>query len=141
MKEEKLTEQIIGAAIEVHRALGPGLLESVYEECMAIELGLRGVPFERQKAVEVTYKGNTAETNLRLDLLVDDRVVVEIKAIERQLPVHEAQQLLSYLRLAGCQVGLLINFTVPVLKDGVKRMVLGPKDSVSPCLRGERGGA
>jgi len=122
MNENRLTEEIIGAAIEVHRALGPGLLESIYEECLAIELELRGLGFERQRPVQIAYKGRRVAGDLRIDLLVDHKVVAELKAVERLLPVHEAQ-LLTYLRLSNMKVGLLINFNVPILKDGIKRMV------------------
>ena len=122
MNENRLTEEIIGAAIEVHRAPGPGLLESIYEECLAIELELRGLGFERQRPVQIAYKGRRVAGDLRIDLLVDHKVVAELKAVERLLPVHEAQ-LLTYLRLSNMKVGLLINFNVPILKDGIKRMV------------------
>ena len=117
-----LTEQIIGAAIEVHRHLGPGLLESAYEEALAIELELRRIPFERQTAIPFTYKGHPIG-DYRLDLLVGDKVVVEIKSVERHDPVFEAQ-LLTYLRLTGKKVGLLINFNTRLLKQGVKRLIL-----------------
>jgi len=128
MRANQLTEAIIGAAIEVHRALGPGLLESVYEECLCRELELRGVTFERQRPLPVVYKGITLECGYRLDLVVENQVVVELKAVESLLPVHEAQ-LVSYLKLGRWHVGLLINFNVPVLKDGVRRRVLGlPED-------------
>ncbi|MDX9912411.1 MAG: GxxExxY protein [Phycisphaerales bacterium] len=120
---DPLTAEIIGAAIEVHRALGPGLLESAYEKCLSVELGLRSIPFRSQVEVPVEYKGVRIEAGYRLDLLVDDAVVVEIKSVEKVLPVHEAQ-LLSYLRLAGNRTGLLINFNVPVLKNGIIRRVL-----------------
>jgi GxxExxY protein len=120
-QRDALTEQIIGAAIEVHRALGPGLLESAYEECLCIELGLRDVRFKSQVELPVFYKEHRADAGYRLDLVVDDAVVVEIKAVERLLPVHEAQ-LLTYLRLSGIATGLLLNFNVPVLKDGIRRM-------------------
>lgn len=118
----ELTEQIIGAAIEVHRAPGPGLLESAYEECLCRELEIRGIAFERQRPLPVTYKGIRVECGYRLDLLVAGRVVVEIKAVESLDSIHQAQ-VLTYLRLGGWQVGLLINFNVPVLKQGVKRLV------------------
>ena len=121
--EKKLTSQIIGAAIEVHKALGPGLLESAYQACLARELSLRRVPFEREKPLPVEYKGVQLNCGYRLDFLVNDKVVVELKAVERMHPVHEAQ-LLTYLMLSGCRVGLLINFNVPVLKDGIVRRVL-----------------
>lgn len=119
----RLTEVVIGAAIEVHRALGPGLLESAYEECLAHELGLRGVSFERQVAMPVTYKGVRLDAGYRLDLVVARLVVIELKAVQAIEPIHEAQ-LLSYMRLGGWRVGLLINFHVAVLKDGIRRRVL-----------------
>lgn len=121
-KINELTHQIIGAAIDVHRAFGPGLLESVYQEAMEIELGLRQLTFERQKPIPLRYKGHPVGNDFRLDLLVADVVVVELKAVTALLPVHEAQ-LLTYLKLTQSPVGLLINFNVPVLKQGVKRMV------------------
>jgi GxxExxY protein len=123
MNDQELTHTIIGAAIEVHRTLGPGLLESAYEECLAHELTLQHVPFERQKPVPVVYKGMKLECGYRIDLLVDGRVVVELKAVEVLAPVHDAI-LLTYLRLSGCKIGLLINFHVAVLKDGIRRRVL-----------------
>jgi GxxExxY protein len=123
MDRNEITERVIGAAIEVHRALGPGLLESAYEECLAHELTLRAVTFERQRALPVQYKGVALDCGYRLDLLVENAVVVEIKAVSEIEPVHEAQ-LLTYLRLGGWQVGLLINFNVPVLKNGIRRRVL-----------------
>ena len=135
MDENILTEEIIGGAIDVHRTLGPGLLESVYEECLAIELKLRGLDFQRQQPVAIVYRGHRVAADLRIDLLVGDKVVVELKAVERLLPVHEAQ-LLTYLRLTQKRVGLLINFNVPVLKDGVKRMVNHFSDSASLRLCG-----
>jgi len=131
---ESLTEQIIGSAIEVHRQLGPGLLESIYEECLALEFSLRGLRFERQKPLAIQYKGRRVAADLRIDMWVERQVVVELKAVEKVLPVHEAQ-LLTYLRLSKTRLGLLINFNVPVLKDGLKRMING-FDSVSPCLCG-----
>ena len=124
MEINRITETIIGAAIEVHRALGPGLLESAYEECLCRELSLRGIPFERQRSLPVEYKGLRLDCGYRLDLLVADTVVVEIKAVESLLPIHEAQ-LLTYLRLGGWKVGLLINFNVAVLRQGIRRRVLG----------------
>jgi len=127
MRVNDLTREVIGAAIEVHRALGPGLLESVYEECLSYELGLRGLHFERQKPLPVVFKEVKLDCGYRLDLLVSNSVVVEIKAIEALLPVHEAQ-ILTYLKLGGWNIGLLINFNVPVLKDGIRRIVLGLKE-------------
>ena len=118
----RVTEQIIGAAIEVHRALGPGLLESAYEACLAYELAQRGCRVERQRAQPVVYKGVQIDCGYRLDLLVDEAVVVELKTVEAVKPVHDAQ-LLSYLKLSGCRVGLLINFHVLCLRDGVRRIV------------------
>ncbi len=117
------TGVIIAAAIEVHRALGPGLLESAYEECLCRELELRGIQFARPVAIPVEYKGVRSECGYRIDILVQDEVVVEIKAVEAIHPVQEAQ-LLTYMKLSGKRVGLLINFCVPVLKDGIVRRVL-----------------
>ena len=120
----EITGAIIGAAIEVHRQLGPGLLESAYLECLSRELVQRGIPFERQKPLPLEYKGVRLECGYRLDLLVAGCVVVEIKSLEALAPVHDAQ-LLTYLRLGGWRVGLLINFNVAVLKNGIHRKVLG----------------
>lgn len=122
-----VTRVIVGAAIDVHRALGPGLLETAYEECLCHELELRRIPFERQRALPVSYKGVRLECGYRLDLVVADLVVVELKAVDVLLPVHEAQ-LITYLRLGGWKVGLLINFNVPVLRQGIRRRVLGLED-------------
>ncbi|MCO5181485.1 MAG: GxxExxY protein [Anaerolineae bacterium] len=120
---DELTGKIIGAAIEVHRHLGPGLLESVYEACLAYELAQAGLRVMRQKALPVVYKGLQFDQGYRLDLLVEDTVVVELKTVERFTDVNEAQ-LLSYLKLSGCRVGLLMNFNVKMMKDGIKRYVL-----------------
>lgn len=120
-----LTREIIGAAIDVHRELGPGLLESAYEVCLAFELERRGVSFRRQVDLPVTYKGVQLSQSYRIDFLVAERVVVELKCVEAVLPVHEAQ-LLTYLRLSGLPVGLILNFNVPRLKDGIHRFVLDP---------------
>ena len=122
MTDNELTKGIIGAAIEVHRTLGPGLLEGVYEDCLVMELNFRGICFERQKRVPVQYKGHEVAADLKIDLLVDGRIVVELKAVETILPVHGAQ-LLTYLRLTGKALGLLINFNVPLLRQGVRRIV------------------
>src|SRR5436305_1137568 len=119
---DQITRRIIGAAIEVHRHLGPGLLESAYEACLGFELNQLGLKVEQQKPLPVVYKRVHLDCGYRLDLLVEDSVIVEIKAVERLTPIHDAQ-MLSYLRLTGTKVGLLINFNVRVLKDGVKRMV------------------
>jgi GxxExxY protein len=121
--ERDLTQQVIGAAIEVHRHLGPGLLEAVYQACLAKELALRGITFESERPLQVAYKGMQVECGYRLDFLVEDKVVVELKAVDALLPVHEAQ-LLTYLRITGCRVGLLINFNVATLVDGMRRRVL-----------------
>ncbi len=121
--EKELTGQIIGAAIEVHRELGPGLLESVYQTCLARELALRKVPYEQEKSLPVEYKGTLLDCGYRLDFVVADKVIVELKAVDKVRPVHQAQ-LLTYLKLTGCKVGLLINFNVPILKNGIKRLVL-----------------
>ena len=123
MTENEITRAIIGAAIEVHKLLGPGLLESSYEECLCHELALRQIPFERQKPLPLEYKGIRLDCGYRLDLLVAGLVVVEVKAVEEILPVHE-MQLVTYLRLGGWKVGLLINFNVPVLRQGIRRRVL-----------------
>lgn len=134
MIENEITEHVIGAAIEVHRCLGPGLLESIYEECLALELDLRALRVERQKPVPVAYKGRVVGADLRVDLLVERKVIVEVKAIEKLLNVHDAQ-LLTYLRLTSLEVGLLINFHVPRLSDGIRRLVnhyRGLRVSASP---------
>jgi GxxExxY protein len=123
----QVTEAIIGAAIEVHKALGPGLLESAYEECLCRELELRDVAYQRQVALPVAYKGVELDCGYRLDVLVENLVVVEIKTVEVVLPIHEAQ-LLTYLKLGEWQVGLIINFNVPLLKQGIFRRVLGLKE-------------
>ncbi len=120
---KELSDQIIGAAIEVHRELGPGLLESAYQACLAHELSLRGIVFVSQLDLPLTYKGVQLDVGYRIDLLVEDRIIVELKAVERVTPIHEAQ-LLTYLRLLKKPVGLLLNFSVPVLKDGITRRVL-----------------
>ena len=118
----RVTHEIIGAAIEVHRELGPGLLASAYEACLAFELAQRGLNVEQQTPLPVVYREVRLECGYRLDLMVEDMVIVEIKAVEKLTPVHDAQ-VLSYLRLANCCVGLLINFNVKVLKDGIRRLV------------------
>lgn len=116
----QITEEVIGAAIEVHRHLGAGLLESAYEECLCRELTLRGIVFERQKAIPLEYKGLRLECGYRLDLLVAGEVAVEIKAMDTIAPIHEAQ-LLTYLKVGGWKAGLLMNFNVPMLKQGIRR--------------------
>ena len=121
--DETLTEPILGAAIEVHRALGPGLLESAYEHCLCHELSLRSIPFRRQVDLPVPYKGLHLESGYRLDVLVRDAVVVEVKAVEHVTALHH-QQLLTYLRLGGYPIGLLLNFNVRSLRNGMFRKIL-----------------
>ena len=121
--EEKITEVIIGGAIEVHKALGPGLLESAYEQCLCHELRLRGLALQRQVDLPVIYKGVHLDCGYRADVIVDDRVILELKAVEQLMPIHEAQ-LLTYLRLSGKRIGLLMNFNTPILKHGIIRRVL-----------------
>lgn len=120
---EELTGKVRGAAIEVHRELGPGLLESVYEECLCHELNIRAIPYQRQLELPITYKGRQLASDYRIDLLVDEKVILELKCVEALLPIHDAQ-LMTYLKMTGCRVGLLMNFNVTVLKDGMKRLVL-----------------
>jgi GxxExxY protein len=122
-QKDPRTSPIIGAAIEVHRQLGPGLLESVYEECLCHELYLRGLAFERQVALPVSYKGLQLDCGYKIDLIVEREVVVELKAVEKILPIHEAQ-LLTYLKISGKRVGLIINFDVPLLTRGIIRRIL-----------------
>jgi len=132
----ELTERVIGACIEIHRALGPGLLESAYEECLCYELSQAGMKFERQKPLPVNYKDVKLDCGYRLDLVVEEKVIIELKAVESLLPIHEAQ-LLTYLKLSGITLGLLINFNVAMLKQGIKRIVNNFQDSASPRLCGE----
>jgi GxxExxY protein len=117
----KLTGEIIGAAIEVHKALGPGLLESAYEECLCHEFNLRSFFFERQKELPIEYKGVKLDCGYRLDIVVWNKIILELKSCSELLPIHEAQ-LLTYLKLTNIKVGLLINFNVPILKEGIKRL-------------------
>jgi GxxExxY protein len=123
-KINQITEKIIGCAISVHRGLGPGLLESAYEECLCYELVQENLKFDRQMPLPVVYKGVKLDCGYRMDLVIEDLVIIEIKAVERIIPVHEAQ-LLSYLKLYNKKVGLLFNFHVSVLKNGMKRIVNG----------------
>ena len=123
-QENDISGKIIGAAIEVHKHLGPGLLESAYEECLCCEMALRGIRFERQVPLPLNYKGVDLDCGYRLDLLVEDKVIVELKSIETLEPIHDAQ-LLTYLKLRNAWLGLIINFNVIMLKDGVRRMVNG----------------
>ena len=123
MDINEVSKRIIGSAIDVHKELGSGLLESAYEECLCHELILRNICFTRQVVIPVRYKGVQLESGFRMDLLVENSVVVELKSVERLMPIHDAQ-LLTYLRLANKTVGLLINFNVPILKQGIRRKVL-----------------
>jgi GxxExxY protein len=122
-ERDPVTEGVIGAAIEVHRNLGPGLLESAYETCLSHELTLRGIEHRCQVELPVVYKGMKLDANFCMDVVVPGRLVVELKAVEKLLPVHDAQ-LLTYLKLSKIRLGLLLNFNVPVLKNGIKRLVL-----------------
>ena len=130
MDINQLTDLVIGTAIEVHRALGPGLLESTYEMCLCRELALRQISFERQKPIPVVYKGIKLDCGYRADVVVDGRLLVEIKSVEALLAIHDAQ-LLSYLKLGGWKVGLLINFNVQLLKSGIRRRVLNLEEEIS----------
>jgi GxxExxY protein len=123
MNEDALSREIIGAAIEVHRHMGPGLLESAYEQCLAHELSERGIPFELQKPVPVEYKGVKLDCGFRPDFIVGGLVVAEVKAVEKLAPIHSAQ-VLTYLRLTGCKLGMLLNFNEWRMADGIKRVVL-----------------
>jgi GxxExxY protein len=122
--ENEISKRIIGAAIEVHKQLGPGLLESAYEQCLAHEFTLQKIAYRQQPSIPLTYKGYSIECSYRLDFLVEEKVVVEIKAIDTILPVHQAQ-VLTYLKLGGWRLGLLINFHTPLLKKGIIRLALG----------------
>jgi len=119
---DELTGAIIGAAIDVHRQLGPGLLESTYEECMAFELAERQIAYERQVELPICYKGRQLPGSYRIDLLVDRQIILELKSVQKLEPVHDAQ-LLTYLKLASKQCGLLLNFNVPVMKQGIRRLL------------------
>ena len=120
------TRQIIGAAMEVHTYLGPGLLESTYEACLADEMLRRGIRYQRQVHLPINYKGRILDDHLRLDFVIDDQVIVELKSVEKLIPIHEAQ-LITYLRLTGIEVGLLFNFNVASLRNGIVRRVLHNK--------------
>jgi GxxExxY protein len=122
MDINELSSNIIGAAIEVHKNLGPGLLESAYEECLCVELKLRGLSFERQKSLSLEYKGKKLDCGYRLDIVVEGKIIVELKSCEKIEPIHTAQ-LLTYLKLAKLNLGLLLNFNVPVMRDGIARLV------------------
>ena len=129
---DELAWSVIGAAIEVHRELGPGLLESAYEACLKYELELSGLDVQQQVALPVTYKGLNLDCAYRIDLLVEHHVVVEMKAVERLLGIHDSQAL-TYLRLSKRWLGLLMNFNVPVLKNGIKRLIWDPAGKAQPA--------
>ena len=131
MDVNKITENIIGASIEVHKALGPGLLESAYEECLCFELKSHKIPFKRQVPLPVSYKSVYLECGYRVDVVLADRLILELKTVEKILPIHEAQ-LLTYLKLSGIRTGLLLNFYTTLLKDGIKRMVLSQNETTPP---------
>ena len=136
MKINVLTEKVIGAAMEVHRALGPGLLESTYETCLARELAIQGIAFEQQVELPVVYRDVPLSCGYRLDFLVEGELILELKAVEELLPIHEAQ-LLTYLKLSDQRIGLLINFNVVLLKQGLRRIVnqLAESSALSAPLR------
>ena len=123
MEFDQLSNQVIGCALEVHRTLGPGLLESTYEQCLAHELSLAGISFKLQCPLPVKYKGIKLDCGYRIDLLVNDELIVELKSVDQIMGIHQAQ-LLTYMKLFGAKVGLLINFNVEILKTGIKRFVL-----------------
>ncbi len=120
---DRLAREVVDAAFRVHSVMGPGLLESIYEECLCHELRKRGVKVERQVPLSISYEGHPLEGTLRLDLLVEGRIILEIKAVEALLPIHEAQ-LLTYLKLSGIPLGFLLNFNVTVFKNGIRRRIL-----------------
>jgi GxxExxY protein len=122
-ESDPLTERVIGFAIEVHRQLGPGLLESAYEECLCFELKQEGLHFRRQVALPVVYKSVRLDCGYRLDIVIQDQVILELKTVERLMPIHEAQ-MLTYMKLSGIRTGLLLNFNSAVLKDGIRRIML-----------------
>ena len=129
-QDQELTQAIIGVAIQVHKHLGPGLLETAYQWCLEIEFKDKGWIYQREQAVPLIYKNRKLDCGFRFDFLIENKIVLELKSVEQLLPVHEAQ-LLTYLRLLDKQVGLLINFNEPVLKKGIRRCVLGAKDHLS----------
>jgi GxxExxY protein len=137
MRENEITSEVIGAAIEVHRCLGPGLLESTYEQCLCRELSLRQIPFVMQVALPVDYKGLKLDCGYRIDVVVAEQVVLELKAVEELLPIHTAQ-LLTYLKLARLPVGPLLNFNVAAMKDGIRRIVNNFKEGDSALSASRR---
>ena len=133
MNENELTEKFIGAAIEVHKSLGPGLLESTYEQCLAGELDLRNIKFEMQKPLPVIYKGTKLDCGYKIDLLIEGKLIVELKSVEKIADVHIAQ-ILTCMKLAKIRLGLLINFNVKLLKNGIQRFVSLPSHRISEKL-------
>jgi GxxExxY protein len=127
MDINQLSSKIIGAAIEVHKTLGPGLLESTYEKCLCYELNLRGIPFTNQVSLPVVYKGKQLDCRYQMDLVVENTIILELKSCEKVEPIHQAQ-LLTYLKLSGLNLGLLLNFNVPVMRDGITRIVNNLKE-------------
>lgn len=134
---DALGEKVVGCLIEIHRHLGPGLLESAYEVALCHELKLTGLPFAHQVDIPVFYKGVNLQSNLRIDILVEDTIIVELKAVAQLLPVHQAQ-ILSYLKMARKPLGYLANFHVPLMKNGIQRVANFPQETspCPPCLRG-----
>ena len=122
MDINELSSNIIGAAIEVHKALGPGLLESAYEECLCHEFSMRGLQYARQKLLSITYKGKKLDCSYRLDVIIEDKIILELKACEKVEQIHKAQ-LLTYLKISGLNLGLILNFNVPIMRDGIVRIV------------------
>jgi GxxExxY protein len=122
VSENKITAEVMDCFLKVHRIMGPGLLESIYEECLSIEFSKRNISFSRQNIIPLKYEDVTLSNHLKLDLLVENKIIIELKSVESILPIHEAQ-ILSYLKLSGIQVGFLVNFNVPLIKQGVKRYV------------------
>jgi len=120
--EDEASREIIGAAIEVHKQLGPGLLESVYEDCSEHEFILRNMPYERQKQIPIIHKGTSVGNGLRVDFLIGGLVIIELKAVEALTPLHTAQ-MITYLKLTGCKLGLILNFNVPIMRESIKRVV------------------
>ena len=123
LRDEALTERILAAAIAVHQSLGPGLLESAYEACLCAELADMGLAFDRQRPLRLTYKGSVVDCGYRMDLVVEDKILLELKSVDKLLPIHEAQ-LITYLKLSGLKIGLLMNFNTQLMKDGIKRKVV-----------------
>lgn len=145
MTQNQLTSKIIGAAIEVHKHLGPGLLESTYEECLSYELDQRHIKYDRQKSLPINYKGQSLNCGYKLDLLVEGNIILELKSVESIAPIHKAQ-LLTYLKLSNLKLGLLLNFNTPIMKDGIVRLVNNfkdpfsgkPENKINPPLRSPR---